>query len=644
MPLKETVATVAHAVARPIVADVTGTSRWKLSCADEFFECVGELTFFVVLIIALCLLLVCCVGQRRCLGRSGRGNNRAESMALVASADDDGDGEESEQAQTESEAEDGTLSSMGLSRRSKVRRHHRNPSWGSACSLDDLESGATMMGSNVSLEELEDHSARMMGGAGGGAAGRPRPSSRSRAAAAAGKRRRRRYSRDGSWMDIGLSVDDYAPQLTAISEYFIDTAHHVATVGHQIGHQVADRVVQTGVVPNEEDVKAAVAEMGHVTVAATAVAQEMIMSSWAGASSSSSSLVGGSGGGGGGGGGTHHLVSSGSPGREAGDGNGGSGGGSGGGSSGGGSGLSPVLSSRSPLRDRFDQAAAADGAHDSEGGEELPTALPPSSRTAAGGPPRSSLFAVTQAWNSTLPTALLLPNDGGGPPQEGQPTGSAAGCSAAGCSISGGGATEELGVGPLLDALQQALTIFDLLGPMMAPAVKNDLANCAKVRTAWEALGRPASLRGLLEAEVASGIHKPARARGEARSLKDPSAAIALVWVRRSVAFQTAVLGAMADDRDATLSSLAAEAYKAHLERYHTWILKSTFRMGLNAMPGRAEFVQRLAGEALSELDDATERARVVYEDVSELAAVQSRLVGAIGKLLVDLELEAPTR
>ena len=53
-----------------------------------------------------------------------------------------------------------------------------------------------------------------------------------------------------------------------------------------------------------------------------------------------------------------------------------------------------------------------------------------------------------------------------------------------------------------------------------------------QVRTAWVKLGQPATLRALLRAELGTNIHKPGGV------LKDPSAAIALVWARRSLAFQ----------------------------------------------------------------------------------------------------------
>ena len=195
---------------------------------------------------------------------------------------------------------------------------------------------------------------------------------------------------------------------------------------------------------------------------------------------------------------------------------------------------------------------------------------------------------------------------------------------------------------PLLAALEAAVAVCELFGPLMAPAAKNDRANTDKVRKAWVDVGRPSTLRQLLEAEVNSGIHKPARSRNEARSLKDPSAAVALVWVRRSLAFQTHVLGGLARDRKSALSSVAGDAYKATLEKHHTWLLKSTFRMGLNAMPSRMEFLKKLAegGEAGLLAKPEQERETICYDDLAELAAEQAQVNKEVMGVLNDLQLE----
>ena len=142
-----------------------------------------------------------------------------------------------------------------------------------------------------------------------------------------------------------------------------------------------------------------------------------------------------------------------------------------------------------------------------------------------------------------------------------------------------------------------------------------------------------ASLRSLLEAERASGIHQPGGI------LADPSAAIALVWLRRSLSFQNSIFEAFIADRGASVSNLARDAYKNHLERFHNFWLKSTFRAGLSAMPARADFLVRLAPNVPED-----ERERVVYEEMAELVEVQNRISAACSALFIELDLEDSRR
>jgi len=200
-----------------------------------------------------------------------------------------------------------------------------------------------------------------------------------------------------------------------------------------------------------------------------------------------------------------------------------------------------------------------------------------------------------------------------------------------GDGVGEGGGEPRLMVDELLEALNVAMSVCENFGSLMAPAVKNDKANFDKVRSAWEKLAKPPTLRQLLEAEIATKIHKPGGV------LKDPSAAIALVWARRSLAFQTCLLEQLTKDRSAALSACATDAYKRHLEPHHNWILKSTFKMGLNAMPRMDEFFERLGVGREPGLDrDAVEA------DMVELVESQQRVVDCIGAMLVELDLEKP--
>ena len=197
-------------------------------------------------------------------------------------------------------------------------------------------------------------------------------------------------------------------------------------------------------------------------------------------------------------------------------------------------------------------------------------------------------------------------------------------------------------VEPLLEAFMCSLQILEAFGPLLALAVKNDTANCDKVRQAWEHLSaagdaqRCSNLRGLLEAERSSGIHKAGGV------LADPSAAIALVWMRRSLEFQNAVMDGMQSDRQSALCNIAREAYKTHLEGFHNFWLKNTFRAGLSAMPGRDDFVQRLLppDHPAAEGKTEDERARICYTEISELVEVQQKLIATMRTLFVELDME----
>jgi hypothetical protein len=197
----------------------------------------------------------------------------------------------------------------------------------------------------------------------------------------------------------------------------------------------------------------------------------------------------------------------------------------------------------------------------------------------------------------------------------------------------------QIRVEPMLEAFISSLQILETFGPLLSLAVKNDTANCEKVRAAWEVLSsagdaqRCSTLRGLLEAERASGIHKAGGV------LADPSAAIALVWMRRSLEFQNGVLDGMHSDRASVLSNVAREAYKTHLEGFHNFWLKNTFRAGLSAMPGREDFVQRL----LPLHDDGRppeERITQCYAEVADLVEVQQKVIATMRTLFVELDLE----
>jgi hypothetical protein len=92
---------------------------------------------------------------------------------------------------------------------------------------------------------------------------------------------------------------------------------------------------------------------------------------------------------------------------------------------------------------------------------------------------------------------------------------------------------------------------------------KNDEGNIVKVRRVLDSTAKGHdSLRALLAWEKGLGVHKPGGV------LADPSAAIALLWMRRTLQFQAALLTSLVGDPTASKSvgELAKVAYARELE------------------------------------------------------------------------------
>ena len=183
-------------------------------------------------------------------------------------------------------------------------------------------------------------------------------------------------------------------------------------------------------------------------------------------------------------------------------------------------------------------------------------------------------------------------------------------------------------------------TASEALGPFISLANKNDEGNLRKLRKAWDALERTeatrgggdrcATLRGLLELERDSGIH------GRGGVLADPSAAMAILWLRRSMDFMADLqvnIGALDEGGGKQGSSRRAafDAYAEHLEPFHNWLLKHTFRVALNAIPSKREFLQRL-GPLVAE--------EVTASELRDHAEVVKQITEALRVLFCELDLE----
>lgn len=98
------------------------------------------------------------------------------------------------------------------------------------------------------------------------------------------------------------------------------------------------------------------------------------------------------------------------------------------------------------------------------------------------------------------------------------------------------------------------------------------------------------TLTSLLEHERSAGIHNGS-------ILDDASAAVGLLWIRRSLAFQVQLFESVVWEEEP--KDAAYEAYQKQLSPYHGWMLRTLFPASFGQFPNRIEFLSMF-----SETDD----------------------------------------
>ena len=141
----------------------------------------------------------------------------------------------------------------------------------------------------------------------------------------------------------------------------------------------------------------------------------------------------------------------------------------------------------------------------------------------------------------------------------------------------------------------------------------------------------------------ASGAHKPG-----AGVLAEPSAALSLLWLLRSLRFQLQLLDGIVKDggrsggsrsgggKGAPLAAIAREAYTHTLEPHHGLWLRSTVRTALGTMPTREALYLKMAPE----VRDATERAARCRAELPALCEAQRAAIGGLAELMGAMELD----
>lgn len=148
---------------------------------------------------------------------------------------------------------------------------------------------------------------------------------------------------------------------------------------------------------------------------------------------------------------------------------------------------------------------------------------------------------------------------------------------------------------PLLQAILQFEIVMRAVG--QTQSAKDLHSNIRKVQEVYKRapVEHRQSMRTLLQFEqTALKAHDglpPNR-------LKDPSAAMGLLWIRRSLAFNYRLYSRVIQDgRSAEPVQAALEAYQTELEPFHGWALRRLYTLGIQAAtPPRRELLATLAG------------------------------------------------
>jgi hypothetical protein len=167
--------------------------------------------------------------------------------------------------------------------------------------------------------------------------------------------------------------------------------------------------------------------------------------------------------------------------------------------------------------------------------------------------------------------------------------------------------------------------------------VAKDLeGNLAKVQTLFDESPRECeTLRSLLEHERQLDIH-------DGNVLQDPSAAIGLLWIRRSLAFQSHLFEALCPSDGQHPKDAAYEAYGVHLSPYHGWMLRTVFPASLSQMPHRDVFLSKFGEVEIDELDDEVEGK--IVRKLRALIGTLEPLIGEWRNCFEELDVEDTRR
>ncbi|KAL7530414.1 hypothetical protein ACHAXR_003486 [Thalassiosira sp. AJA248-18] len=188
----------------------------------------------------------------------------------------------------------------------------------------------------------------------------------------------------------------------------------------------------------------------------------------------------------------------------------------------------------------------------------------------------------------------------------------------------------------LLKAIRAHLELMKSGGAALCIVAKDLESNLHKAEALFKKSPTECkTLASLLELERSSDIH-------DGNELQDPSAAMGLLWIRRSLAFQSHLYSSLIPPDGPHPKDAANEAYNEHLSPYHGWMLRTVFPASLSQMPHREVFLSKFGEVDIDDLDHETESK--IVRKLRALASTLEPLLGAWKYNFEEMNLEDTRR
>mmetsp|Transcript_14669 Transcript_14669/g.31887 ORF Transcript_14669/g.31887 Transcript_14669/m.31887 type:complete len:337 (+) Transcript_14669:224-1234(+) len=195
----------------------------------------------------------------------------------------------------------------------------------------------------------------------------------------------------------------------------------------------------------------------------------------------------------------------------------------------------------------------------------------------------------------------------------------------------------EVDTAQLLKACRAHLAFMKTGGSSLRLVAKDLESNVKKAEKVYKKSPKEGKrLSSLLQSEKSSGIHN-------GNELQEKSAAMGLLWIRRSLAFQLDLYASLIQQHGQVHPREAAyNAYSKHLSPFHGWALRKVFPASLSQMPSRHEFIAKFGGIDVDELNDEYDRA--IAKKLKLLVATWDPLISSWEDEFERLDLEDTRR